>query len=251
MHMFTRAFRCEVVLAIPGFDVCQGEGRQLTCRTSGKERRDAPNVDCAYCDGHQQSLPRMTVQIQTTVTRYNGKQFWFAVSMPAGTDGLIKNWNAIGFKMWFKNFFLVHRLEICKPRCFTWWLLLGGTHFALENRSGKLQYKNFAAGITAATGLRWRKTAICGSNTTWTRFLLSNDNVPFHVFICSLYIQCFLLCPKWAATRPTGSKSKSRSAAWWTWFWTSTPVNFDPTCYFIMFAQHHGAKLCESLHLWS
>ena len=102
--MFTRAFRCEVVLTIPGFDACQGEGRQLTCRTSGKECRDAPNVDCTYCDGHQQSLPRMTVQIQTTVTRYNGKQFWFAVSMPAGTDGLIKNWNAMVSKCGLKKY---------------------------------------------------------------------------------------------------------------------------------------------------
>ena len=52
-----------------------------------------------------------------------------------------------------------------------------------------------------------------------------------HVFIYSLYIQCFLrhfLWPKWAAARPTGSKSKWRSDACWTWYWTSTPPEFRP-----------------------
>lgn len=109
--------------------------------------------------------------------------------------------------LWFQNVvkkIFVHRLEICKPRCFTWWLLLGGTHFALENRSGKLQYKIFANGITGATGLRWGKTAVCGSNTTWTRLLLSNDDVPFHVFICSLYVQCFLRFSSCALNGPPG-----------------------------------------------
>ena len=37
----------EVFRAIPVSNLCQVEGRQLTCTTSGNECRDAPDVDCA------------------------------------------------------------------------------------------------------------------------------------------------------------------------------------------------------------
>lgn len=112
MQMFTRAFRCEVALAIPGFDACQGEGRQLTCRTSGKECRDAPNVDCTYCDVHQQSLPLMTVQIQTTVNALQRKtilvcsfhRFITKTSDACWHRRINQQLECYGFKMWWKRY---------------------------------------------------------------------------------------------------------------------------------------------------
>ena len=81
--------------------------------------------------------------------------------------------------------------------------------------NGKLQYKIFAAGIGWATGLMLRKAPIFGSSTTRTLFpLFSYDNA---IFIsscivckyCHIVFASHFLCPKWAAARQTGSKSKS------------------------------------------
>ena len=82
--------------------------------------------------------------------------------------------------------------------------------------NGKLQYKIFAAGIGWATGLILRKAPISGSSTTRTLLpLFSFDNA---IFIppcivckyCDIVFASHFLCPKWAAARQTGSKSKSK-----------------------------------------
>ena len=80
--------------------------------------------------------------------------------------------------------------------------------------NGKLQYKIFAAGIGWASGLMLRKAPIFGSSTTRTLFpLFSYDNAIF-ISSCIVCKYCHIvfaphfLCPKWAAARQTGSKSK-------------------------------------------
>ena len=109
--MFTRAFRCEVFKPIPGFDACQAEGRQLTCRSSGKECRHAPNVDCTNCDVHQQSLPLMTLQTQTTVNALQRKTFLVCfihrfirnACDACGHRRINQHLEYHGFKMWSKK----------------------------------------------------------------------------------------------------------------------------------------------------
>ena len=61
--------------------MCQAEGRQLTCTTSGNECRDAPNVDCTECKIPRQSMSPMTQQIQSAVDVLQLKHFCLAVSI--------------------------------------------------------------------------------------------------------------------------------------------------------------------------
>ena len=81
--------------------------------------------------------------------------------------------------------------------------------------NGKLQYKNFCRWHRLGDCLILRKAPISGSSTTRTLFpLFSYDNDAIFISSCIVCKCCHIvfashfLCPKWAAARQTGSKSK-------------------------------------------
>ena len=71
-------------------------------------------------------------------------------------------------------------LQICKLRCFTWWQTLGETHLALEPRRWEAWTSIFSMANSSAKFLPLASLR----QLDWHRRKL-------HVFVFSLYIQCF------------------------------------------------------------
>ena len=128
--------------------------------------------------------------------------------------------------------------------------LLGEAQLTLERRRWKAwtvifpmansNTKIFAAGIGWAPGLILRKAPISGSSTTRTLFpLFSYDNDAIFISSCIVSRYCHLvfafhfLCPKWAAARQTGSKSKTKSTSY--------------VRYYISHSLHHTSHITPSL----
>ena len=109
----------------------------------------------------------------------------------------------ISFNTFDRQRIRIQRHNICSVP----WSGLDG-HFS----NGKLQYKNFADGVTWAMGLILFKTPISGSSTTTTTALFPLFSIMlssfFHVpFVYRFHIGLLLF----NAARHIGSKSKSKS----------------------------------------